>query len=461
MPTVTDYTALLSGIYWTGLDWTSTPLPSGRPVFVTYSFPTASPATHASVAGLDRSTFQAFSAADQQIARQALAAWDAATGITFLEVPPGQGQIQFAWYDFSSISWAKSSGGFAFYPFGEWDFQSQPNVFGDDAASADVFVNTDFRVGGVADYGLLLHEIGHAIGLKHPDEILGNGHDEVLDPSLNTTAQTIMSYNVVPGSPALGPLDEDAGQFIYGTDAQDGTQVASWSWDGASATLTQTGYGSADTILGVSVRDVINGAGGNDRIYALGGNDTVNGGAGNDSLWGGTGNDSLTGAVGNDLLRGWEGNDTLAGTGGNDSLYGEAGDDRLIGGAGNDWLEGGAGLDRIVYGTTAWNTGDVAAGGRDTIVGAVGDRLDFTPAIEALLKVGGAALSQLASNLALGGTFATGAAQTNIRFLNGSDVIQIDLDGNGAFAAGIDFQISVAGVNAVTYVAAGDYFTLA
>jgi Ca2+-binding RTX toxin-like protein len=459
MPTVSDYTALLSGTYWNGIDWTSTPWPSGRPLFVTYAFPTVSPAAHGTVTGLDRSSFQAFSAADQAVAREALEAWGQACGLTFLEVAPGRGQIEFAWYDFSSLSWAQYSGGFAFYPFGDWDYASQPNYFGDDGASGDVFVNLDYREGGVADYGLLLHEIGHAIGLKHPDEVLGNGHDEVLDESLNNTANTIMSYNVVPGDPALGPLDVAAAQFIYGTDAADGTQVASWSWNAATETLTQTGYATADTILGVSVRDVITGLGGNDRIFALAGNDQVDGGGGNDSLWGGTGNDSLIGGGGNDELRGGLGNDTLNGSAGNDRLYGEDGADRLNGGAGNDWLDGGAGLDRIVYTATALNSGDVTAGGRDTIAGAVGDRLDFVPGLEALLKVGGTALSALAANTALGGTFTAGV--TNIRFLNASDQIQIDLDGNGLFSATLDFQISVAGVSSVTYIAAGDYFALA
>jgi hypothetical protein len=42
MPVVTDHTALLSGAYWTGIEVTG-------PIFVTYSFLTAAPASHGGV----------------------------------------------------------------------------------------------------------------------------------------------------------------------------------------------------------------------------------------------------------------------------------------------------------------------------------------------------------------------------------------------------------------------------
>ena len=71
--------------------------------------------------------------------------------------------------------------------------------------------------------------------------------------------------------------------------------VSSWSWDAALQTLTQAGYGGADTIRGSSVRDVIDGLGGDDRLFGLAGVDTLNGGAGNDLLNGGAGADSMTG----------------------------------------------------------------------------------------------------------------------------------------------------------------------
>jgi Ca2+-binding RTX toxin-like protein len=188
-----------------------------------------------------------------------------------------------------------------------------------------------------------------------------------------------------------------------------------------------------------------------------GGEDTLTGSAEADAIDGGGGRDSITGGRGKDTLAGGSGSDRLFGEGGDDTLRGGDGSDRLTGGAGNDWLDGGAGLDRIVYTATALNSGDVTAGGKDTIAGATGDRLDFAADLEALLKTGGTVLSALTDDTELGGRFSAG---TNIRFRNGSDRIQIDLDGNGSFSSSTDFQILVPGASSLTYSAAGDFLIL-
>ena len=142
----------------------------------------------------------------------------------------------------------------------------------------DVFISKSFP----DNILLLLHEIGHAIGLKHPWE-----GDPVLAADEFTSQFTLYAG----GRTTLGPLDIEAAQFLYGLPSADGTQVASWSWDSSLYTLTQNGTDLSDLIRGVSTNDVIFGNGGDDTIRGNAGDDVLDGGAGVDTMAGGTGND--------------------------------------------------------------------------------------------------------------------------------------------------------------------------
>ena len=218
------------------------------------------------------------------------------------------------------------SGGMAFNPFGNWNYISTAPGFteayfiddtgsGVTDVSGDVFINKSSLTGPNFDIpaGLLLHEIGHALGLKHVNEtfpgdtsqIVYSGlvlHDETLSPALDDTSNTVMSYNGAAPS-TLGTLDIDAIQHIYGTSGQDGSQVASYSWNAGTYELTQSGFDlTGDIMRGVSVRDIMYGDGGNDLLFGLGGNDQLFGQDGADKLFGGTGNDTLTGGAGQDTF---------------------------------------------------------------------------------------------------------------------------------------------------------------
>ena len=385
-----SYTALLSGSNWGGIEVT------GKPTIVTFSFPAVAPAYNTAIGDGNLTpavlaTFQAFTTGEQALARTALAEWGDNSGLVFIEVAPGQGDINFQKLNFTGTGYA-GVGGIAYRPFGNWQNTSYPYFTSDLDSAGDVFMNS----AATFVYGTLLHEIGHALGLKHPTEQWTQFasyppivHDTwaVDDPAL-----TIMSQ-LGGGTGHLTAFDIAAIQSIYGTQAQDGTQVSSYAWNAATQTLTQTGFAGADAIRGSSVRDVINGDDGDDKLFGLNGNDTLRGGAGNDLLDGGPGADSLEGGAGNDTYfvdgssdkikesanDGWDsvistassytlpanvealqfwlsvkvtgkGNaldNTIFGTNGGSTLSGLGGNDYLVGGSGKDKIDGGTGADAM------------------------------------------------------------------------------------------------------------------
>lgn len=431
MPVVNDYTALLSGSYWGGIEVT------GRPTIVTFSFPTSAPGYVTGIPGFTAATvasFQAFSASEQADARAALDEWAKACNIVFVEVAPGQGDINFQKVDLDTTASYSGAGGIGFYPWGAWNGWTYPSFTNDLDASGDVFMNTQVAF----DPGTLLHEIGHALGLKHPTEVVGS-HTQVL--ANNDPDQTIMAEGP-GGSGILQQFDRDAVAAIYGAEVTglpdvvtgdasatysvaENAFVASWSWIAATQTLTQTGRATNDTIRGTSVHDVINGSGGRDKLFGLAGTDTLNGGAGNDTLDGGGDADRMVGSTGNDAYfvddagdvvvelynRGYDrvyasvgytltsnveelllvgdsltgnGNalansifgdgvyaDNINGLNGNDYIVSGGGADTVHGGNQNDTVWGGDGADRI-YGdaNNDWLYGE---GDDDTISGGAGN----------------------------------------------------------------------------------------
>lgn len=226
--------------------------------------------------------------------------------------------------------------------------------------------------------GLMLHEIGHALGLKHPFS-----GSPTLPAELENNKYTVMSYTANPDN----GLDSD-GYQIYDIAALQ----ARWGANLSTATGNDTYTGRRNTTV-----DVVWDAGGTDTFDAsakttgvvlslkegtfsrFGTYDDVavafgvtienaTGGSGGDII---TGNDVanvLTGNNGNDYLRGEGGTDTLLGGFGADYLRGGAGADVLNGGAGSDWADYSTAPDAVTVNlaNSGLNTGTDAAG--DTYV---------------------------------------------------------------------------------------------
>ncbi|MFI3123467.1 MAG: M10 family metallopeptidase C-terminal domain-containing protein, partial [Methylococcales bacterium] len=124
-------------------------------------------------------------------------------------------------------------------------------------------------------YETLLHEIGHALGLKHPFEIPNK-----LAKDLDNTNNTVMSYTYKGDyKTEFQSYDLAALQWIYGGDGLGGA-------GNMSVTMTKPAQSTtgADILIGTKNNDTING---------LAGNDTIEGGKGNDKLTGGSGKDTF------------------------------------------------------------------------------------------------------------------------------------------------------------------------
>lgn len=212
---------------------------------------------------------------------------------------------------------------------------------------------------------VLIHEIGHALGIKHPFSDPSAG-DSIGDPPYLVGAEddtfwTVMSYTDHPEQYYLrySPLDIAALQYLYGVSSEaratNDTYTISSSetnliWDGAGTdTISASGLNQGATIyltpgywgyIGSTKASIITAPG---QI-------TVNFGTEIENLIGTNHSDFLYGNDLNNRITGNEGNDHIEGAGGSDSLYGGGGNDTLVGGAGNDYLEGGTGNDSLLGG---------------------------------------------------------------------------------------------------------------
>ncbi len=464
-PYATDYTTLLTGSYWSGAEVT------GQPDIITYSFLTAKPTADPHGLGAALNTFTAFTSAQQTATQNAFAHWAGVSGIVFGQVAAGKGDINLAAYDLSSSG---GVGGEAFYPWGNWNYSTYTASaihFGADIQAngyGDVLMNTAAETNGAFADPTLLHEIGHALGLKHPTEswtlyALGVVHNQ-WDPNVAYDGNFSIMSPGGSGSPLtdITAADIQAIQSIYGTSAAKGSQYSSWAWNGATSTLTATLKDGGQTVRGVSTSNTITGGGGADAIYAIGqGTNKIYGKAGDDNLVGGSGANYLDGGAGADTLNGWfsvntyasyadapstgglgvtvnllnpwqntgdaagdayvnlhkiQGSayaDQITGDNAGDVLYGGASGDSIVGGTGIDHLYGQAGDDTLVAGAgTSYLDGGAGA---DMLTGSAGHAsyASYSDATAAL------AINLLAPGASTGD--AAGDSYANIHDVQGSN----------------------------------------
>ena len=357
----------------------------GEAVALTYAFLSNVPAYATGTENLPGT----FTAAQQVAAIEAMAAVAEVARVSFALA--GTAPVDLA---FRTCAQGESTSAYAYFPAFDYGVDSKTLLIspgsivaleeaGDLWLNTDAYTTADSFAPGSDGYATLLHELGHALGLKHPFESDFGG--PMLDDSLDTTRHTVMSYTsgarltllevtvedngypyiIYDLSPrTLMPLDIAALQALYGanTATRSGNSTYQWApgeifletiWDGGGndtidcsnqtlrciIDLTPGNYSSIalrETISQLRASFGVPGAFENSDLPS----DLYNG-SNNLAIAYGVTIEKATGGAGNDLLIGNSVTNLLVGGAGNDTYVVQNVGDQVVelAGKGTDLIQ--------------------------------------------------------------------------------------------------------------------------
>lgn len=286
----------------------------GTPVELTFGFATTAPASGPGATG-----FAAFNDAQKAAVRAILESAAKFAGLSFREVTTGDAKLMFG------ASAQADTKGVAAMP-------GQPNA-------GQVWMDVDSirdLTPGSEGYAALLHEIGHALGLRHPRNVgAGDSWSAQWRLEDDITSYSVMAHGATPDGlfpSTWGALDITALRYLYGTrNVGAGDTVY---------TLDAARYGAQTSIADDSGNDTIDAS-----SSAIGVSIDLT--PGSLSSVGATPGGAV--ALGNLGIAPNTWIESAIGSASDDVLVGNRLDNSLRGGLGNDWIDGGAGIDTAVF----------------------------------------------------------------------------------------------------------------
>lgn len=323
-----------------------------------FAFPESASAYGSYTTSEPTNNFAPLTEAERAALREALQEFAAVAALSFAEVTgshAGEAVLQFAKSDATGTAWAYAP--------------SRSEKSGDVWFSNTGDLLGEARPGNYAWF-TMLHEVGHALGLKHPHEV--EGAFPAMPKDRDSVEFTVMSYRSFVGTKAMAYSNDDdsypqslmmvdiaALQEMYGANYDFRSTDTTYAWSAKTGQLTVNGIAEPKP-LGNTVFLTVWDGGGTDtynfatyrkalRIDLAPGAWTVTAKAQLAELGNGQ---QARGNIANALFH--DGDpasliENAVGGRGNDRISGNQGANTLSGGPGNDRLDGRDGIDTATY----------------------------------------------------------------------------------------------------------------